>query len=873
MWSSDLVNTLAPREVDDDTLDDACSSIAPISWSIPEAELIGLLETSSVGLSSTAAALRRTKRKSTSVHGAPPRMSDWRLFVRQVESPIVLLLIGATMLSMALGEVLDGVIILIITATSAALGFVQERGAMRAVEDLLARVRVHADVLRDGVSTEVALDDVVVGDVMVLRAGDVIAADSRVLSSDSLLLDESSLTGESLPAEKQAGLSAVDSPFNQRTNAVWCGTNVASGTGTAVVLAVGVETEFGRIGNRLSQAHVPTSFELGLRRFGFMIMRVAGVLVTAVFGINVILKRPVLESFLFSLALAVGLTPQMLPAIVTVTLSRGARKLVKRKVIVKRLDAIEDIGSIQVLCTDKTGTLTEGAVTLDATFDETGQPSETVRELAWINAWLQRGFINPVDSAILKTARPPLADRTSLIDEFPYDFTRRRLSILVEHNGEYLLITKGSVSTVLTQCDLDPGRASKLQTQFESLSASGYRVLAVASKQVLTPTSTLSEADETHLQFVGFLCFADPPKRDAAAAIADLASLGVVTKMITGDNRYAAAHLAAAVGLDASNIVDGEQIRTADDQQLIELATKASVFAQVEPLQKERIVAALRRSGLTVGYLGDGINDAPSLRTADVGISVDSAVDVAKHSASVVLLEKDLAVLAEGIRQGRQVFANTLKYVQVTMSANFGNMVSMAVAAAVLPFLPMLPRQILLLNFLSDIPAMTVAADRVDPESVKDPHGWDLTRLRSFMVVFGLISSAFDLSTFAILRFVLHAGPELFRTGWFIESTATELVVMLVLRTKRRTWKSRPGTALMICSALVLLVTLVLPFSWLRTDLGLARPTSAMFISLGVIALAYILATELAKDMLSGRVAATQPSTLPLRHSDVTRIG
>jgi len=818
-------------------------------WAMDETALFARCQSRTDGLTAAEAAARHVDGQG--LH--PGRMSEWRLILRQVQNPIVLMLLGATALSMALGDRLDGTIILLITAASGTLGYFQERGAVRVVEELMAAVRVHSDVRRDGKEIEVPVDDVVRGDILVLRAGDVIAGDARVLSSASLLLDESALTGESFPVEKSTGVLAADTRLGARTNSLWCGTHVVSGSGTALVTGVGADTEFGRVGARLAAAHVPTAFELGLRKFGLMLMRTAGVLVVALFIVNVILHRPVLESLLFSLALAVGLTPQLLPTIVSVTLSYGARQMAARKVIVKRLDAIEDIGAIDVLCTDKTGTLTAGEIQLASALDAAGDPSTATLRLAWINASAQQGFVNPIDLAIM--AAPPSDPPTpKVLSELPYDFDRRMLSVLVNVDGVTTMIAKGALENVTAACAGSDAERAAWATRFQQLSADGFRVLGIATKDcTANPPASLTAADEHDLTFGGFLCFTDPPKADAAVAIAELAALGVTTKVITGDNRYAATHAASAVGIDAASLLTGGEMATLTEAELDLRVAVTNVFAEIDPLHKEAIVAALRRTGRTVGYLGDGINDAPSLRNADVGISVDTAVDVAKHSASVVLLEKDLAVLAEGIRQGRRVFANTLKYVQVTMSANFGNMVSMAVAAAMLPFLPLLPRQILLLNFLSDIPGTTIAADRVDPESVADPHGWDMRRLRTFMITFGLISSVFDFTTFAVLRLGFHAHADLFRTGWFIESTATELAVMLVLRTRRRAWRSRPGTALLTTSAVVAVITVALPFTPFAHGLGLTRPTVAVIVALVVITIGYVTATEVAKEAITRR--------------------
>jgi Mg2+-importing ATPase len=811
-------------------------------WAMEDEPLAASLAAHSDGLSSSEAAARMTNARGVHSH----HLDEWRLVVRQVENPIVLLLIGAAFLSMLLGDTVDSVIILAITMASALLGYVQERGAVRAVEALMATVGAQAAVRRDGQTVQVLLDDVVVGDLLLLRAGDVVAADARVLDAAGLLLDESALTGESFPRDKQPGVASASAPLAERENVVWCGTHVVSGTGTALVAAVGADTEFGQVGTNLAAAHVPTAFEQGLRRFGLLLMRATAVLVGGIFAVNVALDRPLFESLLFSLALAVGLTPQLLPTIVTVTLSYGARRMARRQVVVKRLDAIEDIGSIDVLCTDKTGTLTDGSIVLAVALDPAGAPAEHVRTLGWCNAAAQTGFVNPIDAALLAAA-PAQVPEHRRIAEVPYDFVRRVLSVLVELDGTTLLITKGALVPVLDACTLDGASRDEVLHRFEQLSAEGLRVLGLATKPIGPATTTISPVDETGLEFAGFLCFTDPPKADAAAAIQQLADLGVATKLITGDNRFAAAHVAAAVGLDGTQLLTGAELAQLTADELDRRVDDIVVFAEIDPLHKEAIVKALRRGGHTVGYLGDGINDAPSLRSADVGISVDTAVDIARHTASIVLLDKSLSVIAEGITYGRRVFANTIKYVQVTISANFGNMLSMAVAAVVLPFLPLLPRQILLLNFLSDIPGMTIAADRVDPEQVARPHGWDTRRLRNFMLVYGTISSVFDLATFAVLRLGFDADAALFRTGWFIESTATELAVMLVLRTRRRAWQSRPALALVLVSLGVAAITVLVPYSPVGADLGFDHPTAGVLLALVGMTVSYVAATEVAK--------------------------
>jgi Mg2+-importing ATPase len=707
-------------------------------------------------------------------------------------------------------------------------------------------------VLRDGREVAVPADDVVAGDVVVLRAGDIVPADARIIDSHSLLVDEAALTGESYPAEKSPGTTPVESPPAMRTNAVFLGTHVVSGTGTVLIVATGAATEFGSVAAQLAGRDVTTRFERGITAFGLLLLRAMVVLVTAIFVVNVVLERPVVDSLLFSLALAVGLTPQLLPAIVAISLSTGARQMATRQVIVKRLDAIEDFGAMTVLCTDKTGTLTAGSAQLDSAVDLDGRVSDEVLGLARLNAGLQQGFANPLDAAVLHDAAP--IDPALRLDEIPYDFERKRLSVLVA-GASPLLITKGAFTEVLAVCTRAEvyGRVvpiesvrHRLDERFAEHSAEGYRVLALATRD-LPDRREVSVSDETEMTARGLLAFADPPKPGAPEAIRELGRLGVSVRLVTGDNRLAARQIATEVGLRVDNALTGSQIDALDDTELVAGVADVAVFAEVDPLHKDRLVKALRASGETVGFLGDGINDAAALHAADVGISVDTAVDVAKQTAAIVLLDKSLAVVADGVRLGRQTFANTLKYVRVTTSANFGNMLSMAAAAAFLPFLPLLPRQILLLNFLSDIPGTTIAADNVDPEQLEAPRAWDIGSIRRFMIVFGLVSSAFDILTFVTLRTVFDAGATLFRSGWFVESTATELAVMLVLRTTRPFWRSRPGRALLASSAFIAMVTVALPYSPLAEPLGLVGIPARILLALTALTALYVIANEAIK--------------------------
>ncbi len=774
---------------------------------------------------------------------------------RQFRSPIILILLAAAGLSVALGEIVDASIVIAIVLVSGILGFFQERGAVRAIEALASSVRVHTDVMRDGKETEVAVSRVVRGDVVVLRVGDIVPGDGRVLSANQLFLNEAALTGENYPRNKTVGIAEQKSRIAERTNCVYLGTHVASGEGTVVIIGTGRDTEFGRVAEHIAKQHVPTSFERGITAFGYLLMKATIVLVTAIFIFNLLLHREVIDSLLFSLALAVGLTPQMLPAIITLSLSRGAVVMAKQHVIVKRLDAIEDVGSLDILCTDKTGTLTIGSVGLHSAIDVAGNESEYVRSLAWWNASLQTGFLNPIDTAIVNSGTP-LEGNRCLVGELPFDFHRKRLSVLVQDNAGFLLITKGAVESIFGCCEsaLMVNRKvvpinqvlPQLQQQYESMSAEGLRVLGVAHRRLKT-TDTFSVACESEMIFVGFLTFADPPKPGTSDSLNTLARLGVSVRIVTGDNVHAAAHIATAVGIGTQGLLTGAEIARMSDEELQLVVEEVFVFAETDPIDKERVVRAFSSGGHTVGFLGDGINDTPALHAADVGISVDTAVDVAKQSADLVLLNKDLTVLASGIEQGRRVFVNTLKYVNVTTSANFGNMLSLALASVFLPFLPLLPFQILLLNFLSDVPGMTIATDSVDREQLEHPHHWDMRRVRRFMIVFGLVSTLFDMMTFGVLRLLFDADATLLRSGWFVESTFSELAVMLVLRTRRRWWCSRPSNALLVASIAVALITVLLPYSSINSNLSLQGLPRNVLSAMVLITVFYVVTTETLK--------------------------
>lgn len=779
--------------------------------------------------------------------------SKIRLLFRQFESPIILILFAATIVSMFVGEITDGVIILAIIIPSGLLGFWQENRASKTMQALANRVQVYVEVIRDGGEIKIPITEIVVGDLVVLRIGDVVPADLRVVKAEGLMVDESALTGESFPREKIVGEMDSTKPLAERATELFFGTHVVSGLGQGIVVKTGRSTEFGMLAKEVNSRDVTTGFERGITAFGKLLLYAMLGLLSALFIANMLLHRPLLDSLLFSLALAVGITPQLLPVIISVSLATGARRMAEKQVLVKRLDAIEDFGIMTVLCTDKTGTITAGVVNLDSALDVGGDPNEEVLKLAYLNAKLQKGFSNPLDVAIIESASEKFTD-LPVLGEIPYDFERRRLSVFVK-GSQPLIITKGAFKSVLNVCSQArygdvlvniTEVSQKLVDKFEELSAEGNRVLAVATK-ALPEDAQITVTDEKEMIFEGLLVFQDPPKPDAREAIQELESLGIELYLITGDNKLAAKSIAIQVGLRAETVLTGIDLSNLNEKELMLKVKECQVFAEVDPIQKERIILALRAGGSTVGYFGDGINDAAALHAADVGISVDTAVNVAKNAASIVLLDKDLHVIAEGVRLGRRTFVNTMKYVRVGISASFGNVVSMAIADVFLPFLPLLPTQILLLNFMTDFPAVTISADSVDPESVEKPRAWDIKSIRKFMILFGLLSSAFDIMTFLILRLGFHASVTEFRSGWFVESTLTELTVMLVLRTSRPFWRSRPGRGLLFSSILLAILTVILPFTPVGTFIGLTALSLPILLILFALICVYVALNEIAK--------------------------
>jgi len=829
-------------------------------WSEPLESLLGMLKSTTDGLS-TDEARRRLARFGPNILEAKEKATPLKLFLDQFKSPIVLILLFATGVSAVTKEWVDALIILAIVLGSAVLSFMQEYRANNAAEKLRAQVKIKTTVLRDGLPQSIPAEGVVPGDVVLLLAGSLVPADGVLLEAKDFYANQAVLTGETFPVMKKTGPVAAQAGLAERTNCVFMGTNVRSGSARALIVETGTGTAFGQIAERLTLHPPETEFERGIRRFGYLLTEVMMTLVLIVFAVNVFFHKPVLDSLLFSVALAVGLTPQLLPAIISVNLSKGSQNMAAHGVIVRRLESIENFGSMDVLCTDKTGTLTEGMVQLGGALDEVGRPSDEVFRYAYLNAHLQMGLTNPLDEAIVAHAQPEIGGFTK-VDEIPYDFVRKRLSVVVQEEEQRLLITKGALDNVLAACTqvqengaaapLDNARRAQLQRRLEEWSGQGFRVLGAAVKPVPSQPAYTRD-DEQGLTFVGLLLFFDPPKSGIPEAIADLAQLGIRLKIITGDNRLVALHTAEAVGLEVTGVLTGAEINNLRDEALWQAVEGTNLFVEVDPNQKERIILALQKRGHVVGYMGDGINDAPALHAADVGISVDKAVDVAKEAADFVLLERDLAVLHEGIVLGRTTFANTLKYVFITTSANFGNMFSMAGASLFLPFLPMLPMQILLTNFLTDFPAMTIAGDSVDREMVQRPRRWNIRFIRNFMVVFGIVSSVFDYLTFGTLLLIVRATTDQFRTGWFLQSVLTELLILLVIRTQKPFFRSRPGKYLLITALIVAVITLALPYSPLSGILGFTPLPISLLLILVAITVLYIATSEIAKKVFYTR--------------------
>ena len=793
-------------------------------------------------------------------------------FLAHFKNPLVLVLLVASGVSALTGDLTGALIIGLIVLMSVTLDFVQAYRAGRAAEQLALKVAVTASVLRNGNILELPVTQLVVGDVVLLSAGNLVPADARVLQANDFFVNQAQLTGEPFPVEKRAPAVAqaehrvgtLQDWALESTNCLFMGSSVVSGSARILIGRTGGGTALGQIAVSLAADAPPTAFEIGTRRFGMLIMRLTLLLVLFTLMVNVAFQRSLLESFLFAVALAVGLTPELLPMVVSVTLTRGALRMAALKVIVKRPSAIQDMGAMDVLCTDKTGTLTEAHIRLERHIDASGQSNPQVLALAYLNSYFESGLKSPLDDAIL-AHRDVDVSGWSKIDEVPFDFERRRVSVLVQRENARRLVVKGAPEDVLRLCTqyqdntgasvlLDAAARVRIDSLSDKLGQEGFRALGIAWRDVALDHPHAVVSDESELVFAGFAAFLDPPKASAGQALNAMAASGIAVKIVTGDNERVTRHVCTELGIPIKGVLTGTEVAAMNDDALRARVEGVNLFCRVNPSQKNRIILALKARGHVVGYLGDGINDAPSLHTADVGISVEGAVDVAKQAAAMILLEKDLMVLHKGILEGRRTFGNVMKYIMMATSSNFGNMFSMAAATLFLPFLPMLPLQILLNNLLYDVSEVTLPLDNVDDEDLVQPKRWDMAFIRNFMLTIGPISSLFDFLTFYLLLRLFDAHEALFRTGWFVESIATQVLVIFVIRTRRNPLRSHPHRWLVITSLAVVLVAMLLPFTPLAPFLGFAPLPPVFFGLLAALLLLYLLMVEGAKQWFYRRL-------------------
>ncbi|MGA7001472.1 MAG: magnesium-translocating P-type ATPase [Pseudolabrys sp.] len=824
-------------------------------WQTPLDELERQLGASSNGLSSTEADARLLRCGANTLDSRQ-KYSFLLKVVSRFRNPLVLILLVAAVISGLTGDVASLGIISIMVLLSVLLDSVQEYRAEQAAEQLKVSVALKEQVLRDGREITIRADQLVPGDVVLLAAGDLVPADGRLLEARDFFVNEGLLTGESYPTEKRVaaeGTANVD--VAQAEDAAFMGTSVVSGSAKLLLCATGNATQLGEISATLRHTPPPAALERGVYEFGLLIVRLTILLVLFVLLVNAFFHRPLLESFLFALALAVGLTPELLPMIVSVTLARGAMRMAKQKVIVKRLAAIHDLGSMDVLCTDKTGTLTEAKIALIRHVTLSGTDSERVLELAWLNSHFETGLRSPLDTAILEHGSRNPAGWTK-IDEVTFDFERRRVSVLLEREGRRILVVKGAPEDLLKlssryelsgERDTQPFDAAALaraQIQFQTLCTEGFRVLGIAWREEPASQAHVVVSDEHDFVFAGYAAFLDPPKASAGAAIAALERSGVGIKIITGDNERVTQYVCAQLDIPIEGLLTGTELAALSEEALSARIEGTNLFCRVNPSQKNRIILALKRRGHVVGYLGDGINDAPSLHTADVGISVDGAVDVAKDAADIILLEHDLEVVERGVREGRRTFGNIMKYIMMGTSSNFGNMFSMAGASLILPFLPMLPIQVLLNNFLYDLSEVPIPMDEVDDELLAQPRHWDIKFIRNFMLVLGSVSSIFDFLTFGLLLWVFNATEALFQTGWFMESLATQVLVIFIIRTRGSPLRSRPNPVLAGTSLAVAAVGILLPYTAIGRWFGFVPLPLAFLAALGTMVVCYLVLAE-----------------------------
>lgn len=826
-------------------------------WCSSKDTIFSQLATRETGLSTSEAKARLIRYGPNRIIEAKPRRLVLKV-ARRIADPLVAILLVAAIITGVTGDLPSFSVILLVVTLSLTIDVVQEHRAEVTAEALRRSVAIHADVRRNGVVVSIPVERVVPGDVVELRAGDLVPADGLILESRNAHVNAALMTGESYPVEKRPGECNASMPADA-FNAVFAGTSVVSGEAIMLVVATGSRTRFGDIAAALLMSREPpTVFERGIRSLGLLILRLTIFLTLFVLLVHLALGHAVLDSFLFAVALAVGLTPELLPMIMTVTLSRGAVRMAKKRVIVKRLSAIHDLGAMDVICTDKTGTLTEAHISLLAHPGPDGKDSQRVITLAAINSQFEAGIRSPLDEAILQHMKDQPTPGWTKIDEVPFDFERRCVSVLVAKGDERLLVIKGAPESVLANVvavDLGDGRESPLDEPtclaLERLQSEraeqGCRLLAVAWKAMPRDCAAVERGDERNLVLAGFCVFVDPPKSSAADAIVRLVASGVRVKVVSGDHDTVVRYVAKALKIPAHDLLTGAEIAALNDRQLAARVDEVDLYARIDPDQKTRIVEALRARGHIVGFIGDGVNDAPAIRAADVGVSVDGATDVARAAADIILLAPDLGVLADGIMEGRRTFANILKYVRMGTSSNFGNMLSMALASLVLPFLPLLPIQILLNNLIYDLSEIGIPFDGVDPDDVAITHAWDMKAILRFTLVMGAVSSLFDIATFAVLRQILDAGPDLFRTAWFLESMATQILVIFIIRTHRNMWESQAHPALVVTSLGALAVAFAVTLSPFGAIFGFVRiPAVVVFIIAGIV-LVYLVTAEYAK--------------------------
>ncbi len=777
-------------------------------------------------------------------------------FLEHFKNPILLILLVAGLISIFFNELINAIIIFTIIGVSVVLDYYQEAKADKAAALLKQKVTTTATLLRDGVKKEVKISEIIPGDIIYLSAGDMIPADSRIIFAKDFFVNQSALTGESAPVEKKPIIEKSYINITEYSNAVFLGTSVVSGAAIAVALKTGPFTVYGRIASRLASKPPETEYQKGLRRFGYLLLQVTFTLIIFVFFVNALIRGEILDSLIFAVALAVGLTPDLLPMILSVNLSSGAIQMAKKGVIVKRLSAIQNFGSMNVLCSDKTGTLTENKIVLVKHIDVNGQDDEKVLLYSYLNSYYQTGLKSPLDEAILKHRELKIKDYKK-IDEIPFDFNRKRITIVIEQAGERILISKGAPEEIHKICSsieehgevksLNEELEKRITERFIELSEEGFRVLSVCYRKDYSNKTVYDITDEKEMVFLGFVAFIDPPKESVKESIKLLKEAGIELKILTGDNELVTRKICEYIGLEIKGVVLGERVSEADGAALARIVEENNIFCRVTPADKERIIDTLKENGHVVGFLGDGINDAPSLRTADVGISVDNAVDIAKESADIILLEKKLRVLHDGVIEGRKTFTNTLKYIAIGVSSNFGNMFSVAGASFFLPFLPMQPGQILLNNLLYDAAQIPLPTDSVDKEFIEQPRRWDMTQIRNAMFYFGPISSIFDYITFFVMLYFFHATPALFQTAWFTESLITQLLVVYFIRTSRPFYKSRPSKSLLISGLITLTVALILPYTIIGEIFGFTVPPPIFYLALTLIVAAYLILVEIAK--------------------------